>query len=319
MELLYFFIAIAAGLALLVWSADEFVTSSVSIAKLFSLSPMVIGLTIVAFGTSAPEMVVSATAAFEGATGLAVGNALGSNIANIGLVLGITALIAPLPIKPLVLRRELPILLATSLAAYLVLYDLELSILDGIFLLALMVIAMYLLLKNNPGAAEVDEEIANIPQESQLKAIIMFAVSLTILIVSSKILVYGATGLAKYWDVSDLVIGVTIVAIGTSLPELAASVVSAMKGHHDIALGNVIGSNLFNLLTVLPMPALIHPSTLEAPVVYRDYLSMIFLTLLLTAFAFLMRRKGAISRPEGGAFLTCYILYLGWVYQSVTA
>ncbi|MCP5207491.1 MAG: calcium/sodium antiporter [Hahellaceae bacterium] len=319
MELFYFFAAIAVGLALLIWSADEFVTSSVSIARQFKISPMIIGLTIVAFGTSAPEMVVSATAAFEGATGLAVGNALGSNIANIGLVLGITALIAPLPIKPLVIRRELPILLATSAAAYLVLYDLELSILDGVFLLALMAIAMYLLLKSNPGAAEIDAEIADIPQESQTKAIIMFVLSLAVLIVSSKSLVYGATGLAKYWQVSDLVIGVTIVAIGTSLPELAASVASALKGHHDIALGNVIGSNLFNLLTVLPMPALIHPSVLEASVVNRDYLSMMVLTLLLTAFAFLMRKRGVISRAEGGIFLTCYILYLGWVYQSITA
>jgi cation:H+ antiporter len=200
-----------------------------------------------------------------------------------------------------------------------VLYDLALSILDGLFLLALMAIAMYLLLKNNPGGTELDAEIAEFPQESQTKAVLMFVFTLGTLIASSKALVFGATGLAEHWGVSDLVIGVTIVAVGTSLPELAASITSAIKGHHDIALGNVIGSNLFNLLIVLPMPALINPSVLEAPVLYRDYVSMMVLTLLLTAFAFFMRKKGAISRIEGGVFIVCYILYLGWVYQSITA
>ncbi|PID43946.1 MAG: calcium/sodium antiporter [Gammaproteobacteria bacterium] len=318
MDLVLFFTAIGAGLALLVWSADQFVSSSVSIARNMGVSTIVIGLTVVAFGTSAPEMVVSATAAFEGSTGLATGNAIGSNIANIGLVLGVTALISPLPVKPLVLKRELPVLLAVSLLVLVVLYDSTLSYFDGAFLLTLMVIAMFVLTRKGEQAPELDEELENIPESNTLKAIAWFAIGLIALIGSSKLLVWGATGLAKFMGVSDLIIGLTIVAIGTSLPELAASVASALKGHHDIALGNVIGSNLFNLLTVLPLPALISPGPLEPIAVYRDYGYMLAMTLLIAGFAYIMRRKGRISRAEGGVMFAAYIAYLLLIYQTAS-
>ncbi|PIE43201.1 MAG: calcium/sodium antiporter [Gammaproteobacteria bacterium] len=316
MDLALFFAAIAGGLTLLVWSADQFVNSSVSIARNMGVSTLVIGLTVVAFGTSAPEMLVSATAALEDARGLAAGNAIGSNIANIGLVLGVTALIAPLPIKPLVLKREMPILLVVSLLALVVLYDSTLSLFDGIFLLVLMVLSMFALTRKGEQAPELDEELEEIPELNTAKAITWFVIGLAILVGSSKLLVWGATGLAAFLGVSDLIIGLTIVAVGTSLPELAASIASALKGHHDIALGNVIGSNLFNLLTVLPLPALINPGPLESIALYRDYGYMLAMTLLVAGFAYAMQRRGKISRAEGGVMLAAYAAYLLLIYQT---
>lgn len=317
MSLLPYIGAIIAGLVLLIWSADRFVEGSVAIARGFGMSPLLIGLTIVAFGTSAPEMLVSATAALTDAPELAVGNALGSNIANIGLVLGITTLVAPIPLKRTVLFREFPILLAVTIIVFPLLLDNELSPIDGIIFLAMLGLSLFLMSRNNPAdAPEFVEELEEIPAMSTGRAALWFAIGLGVLILSSRILVWGATEMALILGVSELIIGLTIVAIGTSLPELAASVASALKGHHDVALGNIVGSNLFNLLAVLAMPALLNPLRIESDVLYRDYGAMGGLTLLLAAFAYGMQKKGKLARFEGGILLAGYIAYTVVLYQA---
>ncbi len=312
-----FFVAIIAGLVVLVWSADRFINGAVSTARNFGMSPMLIGLTIVAFGTSAPEMIVSGTAALSDASNLAVGNAIGSNIANIGLVLGITALVSPIPLKAIVLKREFPILVAASLMVAILFLDYHLGYLDGIIMILILAVSMFFLTRNNLDAPEILEEIDEIPSESTPKAIIELVVSLAFLLGSSKLLVWGASGIASDLGVSELIIGLTIVAIGTSLPELAASVASALKGHHDIALGNIVGSNLFNLLAVLPIPALLNPVSLESEVLLRDYSVMLALTIALVAFGYIMKKKGRLGRRVGISLLTAYFGYMFLLYQSL--
>ncbi|WP_148863421.1 calcium/sodium antiporter [Marinobacter fonticola] len=318
MSLLPYIGALIVGLILLIWSADRFVEGSVAIARGFGMSPLLIGLTIVAFGTSAPEMLVSATAALTDVPALAVGNALGSNIANIGLVLGITTLIAPIPLKRAVLFREFPILLAVTLLVLPLLLDNELSPVDGVIFLVMLGVSLFLMSRNNnpADAPEFLEELEEIPPMATGRAIFWFVIGLAALVLSSRILVWGATELALSLGISDLIIGLTIVAIGTSLPELAASVASALKGHHDVALGNIVGSNLFNLLAVLAMPALLNPVQIESEVLYRDYGVMGGLTLLLAAFAYGMQKKGKLARFEGGILLAGYIAYTIVLYQA---
>ncbi len=313
-----FFTAIIAGLVVLVWSADRFVNGAVSTARNFGMSPMLIGLTIVAFGTSAPEMIVSGTAALSDASNLAVGNAIGSNIANIGLVLGITALVSPIPLKAIVLKREFPVLVIASLLVAILLFDYHLGPLDGIAMILLLAVSMFFLTRNNLDAPEVLEEINEIPAESTPKAIIELVISLALLLGSSKLLVWGASGVASDMGVSELIIGLTIVAIGTSLPELAASVASALKGHHDIALGNIVGSNLFNLLAVLPIPALLNPVNLESEVLLRDYSVMLALTIALAALGYIMQKKGRLGRRVGISLLVAYFGYMFLLYQSLS-
>jgi len=313
-----FFAAIIAGLVVLVWSADRFVNGAVSTARNFGMSPMLIGLTIVAFGTSAPEMIVSGTAALSDVSNLAVGNAIGSNIANIGLVLGITALVSPIPLKAIVLKREFPILVITSLLVAILFLDYHLGYLDGIVMIVLLAASMFFLTRNNLDAPEILEEIDEIPSESTAKAITELVISLALLLGSSKLLVWGASGVASDLGVSELIIGLTIVAIGTSLPELAASVASALKGHHDIALGNIVGSNLFNLLAVLPIPALLNPVTLGEEVLLRDYSVMLALTIALAAFGYIMQKKGRLGRRVGISLLTAYFGYMFLLYQSLS-
>ena len=313
-----FFAAIIAGLVVLVWSADRFVNGAVSTARNFGMSPMLIGLTIVAFGTSAPEMIVSGTAALSDASNLAVGNAIGSNIANIGLVLGITALVSPIPLKAIVLKREFPILVVTSLAVAILFLDYHLGYLDGVVMILLLAASMFFLTRNNLDAPEILDEIDEIPPESTPKAVMELVISLALLLGSSKLLVWGATGVAIDLGVSELIIGLTIVAIGTSLPELAASVASALKGHHDIALGNIVGSNLFNLLAVLPIPALLNPVNLESVVLLRDYSVMLALTIALAAFGYIMQKKGRLGRRVGISLLCAYFGYMFLLYQSLS-
>ncbi|MFE8072106.1 calcium/sodium antiporter [Marinobacteraceae bacterium S3BR75-40.1] len=314
--MIYFILAIIAGLALLVWSADRFVEGSVGMARNLGMSPMMIGLTVVAFGTSAPEILVSATAAVTGAPDMAVGNALGSNIANIGLVLGVTALISPLPLKRIVLKREFPVLLIATLVAYGLLRDQQLDRLDGLIFFALMGLALFALSRGTEGAAELIDEVREQPVRSLSQDILWFAASLALLIASSRLLVWGASGIALELGVSDLIIGLTIVAIGTSLPELAACVASALKGHHDVALGNIIGSNLFNLLVVLAIPALVAPMPLEEEVLIRDYATMTLLTVTLALFAYIMWKKGKLARFEGGILLAIYLAYTLLIYSA---
>ncbi len=281
-------VAILIGFAGLTWSADRFVAGAASIARNLGMTPIMIGLTIVALGTSAPEVIVSISASLDNAPNLAVGNAIGSNLANIGLVLGVTALISPIPIAGTQLRRELPLLILATLGAGVLVANNHLGRMDGvILLLALAIIFSYLVKsKSHQSDAAEQADVEHLPDFSAAKAWGWFLLGLTLLIASSYLLVWGAKIVASSLGVSELVIGLTVVAVGTSLPELATTVASALKGHHDIALGNVIGSNLFNLLAVMAMPALINPPQLEAVVFERDYLAMTAITLLLAAILY---------------------------------
>lgn len=308
------FLAILAGLVILVWSADRFVFGAAATARHLGMSPLLIGMTIVSLGTSAPEIFVSATASLDGAGILAIGNALGSNITNVGLVLGVTALIAPLPIQGKMLKKEIPILLLVTVIAGLVLQDMHLSFWDGIIMLICLVITLFWLFNetNEQEISGLDEdEVDAIEHTSTAKSILWLVIGLVALMFSAKILVWGAVEVARYFGISELIIGLTIVAIGTSLPELAASVASALKGHHDIAIGNVVGSNIFNLLAVMPIPGLVANTEIEPEVLYRDYGAMLLITLLLIAFIYGFRRKGRVGRSAGTVLLLAYASYLG--------
>lgn len=316
--MLLFSVAVILGLIVLVWSADRFVSGAVATALNLGMTPMMVGLTVVAFGTSAPELIVSATAAYEGASHLAVGNAIGSNIANIALVLGVTAMISAIPLKNTILKIEFPILITTTLAATALIWDGLIDQVDGIILLFLLLCSLTALAKLQKAPEESLDEIEENKDLNPRKAYGLLLMGLILLLVSSKVLVWGATGIATALGVSELVIGLTIVAIGTSLPELAASIASALKGHHDMALGNVIGSNLFNLLAVLAIPALIDPPTVDDSALYRDYGLMLGLTFFL---AFLAYGKIAIKKHSIGIFagvvlLMTYFSYLYVLYQQ---
>ena len=310
--------AVLAGLILLVWSADQFVVGAAATARHLGMSPLLVGLTIVSIGTSAPEMFVSAMAAFDNAGNLAIGNALGSNITNIGLVLGITALIAPIPIQKGMMKKELPLLLVISVIGGIVLLDLSLNVADSMILLAAFLVSMFILFRfQGDGEATMDEDEAEaIEHTGTGKAAVLLIAGLAVLMVSSKMLVWGATGIAQTFGVSDLVIGLTIVAIGTSLPELAASVASALKGHHDIAIGNVIGSNMFNLLIVMPVPGLITVTAVEHAAFYRDYMVMMAMTVALVLLIMLNFRNGRVGRFSGVLLTGSYVVYLASLFVS---
>jgi cation:H+ antiporter len=311
--------AISAGLALLVWGADRFVVGAAATARNLGISPMVIGLTIVGFGTSAPEMLVSGVAAWQGNTGIAVGNALGSNIANIALIIGVTALVAPLQVHSATLRREFPMLLGAMVLGYLLLVDLRLDRIDGAALLTAMALVIlytvHLGLRPASGDPMGQEYEAEVPAGiSTGRALTWTLIGLLVLLASSRMLVWGAVSIAQALGVSDLVIGLTIVALGTSLPELAASVTGALKQEHDIAIGNIIGSNLFNLLAVLGLSAVIRPASLDPAVLSRDYSTMVGLTLVLMVMAWGLRGHGQVNRIEGGLLLAGYGAYQTLVY-----
>lgn len=318
------FTAVIFGLVLLVWSADRFVEGAASTARHFGMPPLLIGMVIVGFGTSAPEMVVSALAALEGKPGIALGNAYGSNISNIALILGVTALISPITVHSLILRKELPILtLVTALAAW-QLWDRDLSRFDALVLLAVFAALMGwtiwqgLRKKDDTLASEVEQEL----QEHSMtigKALLWLVLGLVLLIISSRILVWGAVAIAQSFGVSDLVIGLTIVAVGTSLPELASSIIATRKGEHDIALGNVLGSNLFNTLPVVGIAGAIHPMTVGQEVLNRDISTMMLLTVSLFLFGYGFRGPGRINRLEGAVLLACYVGYTAYLLSTTFA
>ena len=322
------FLAVFAGFALLVWGADRFVIGASATARNLGVSPLVIGLTVVGFGTSAPEILVSAMAAWNGNPHMGIGNALGSNITNVGLVLGTTALIVPLAVKSEILKREFPIMFAVMLAALVLLLDGELGRLDGILLISGMVAMIYgitmLGLRERANRSHamdpLEEDFSDeIPSHMPMaKAIMWVVLGMIILLGSSRLLVWGAVDIAHWMGVSDLIIGLTIIAIGTSLPELAASVMSALKNEHDIAIGNILGSNMFNLLAVLGMPGLIHPSPLPPEVMNRDYPVMIGLSIALFAMAYGFRGPGRVVRFEGFLLLLAYLGYLLLLYYQTT-
>ena len=314
--------AIIVGLIFLVWSADKFVIGAAATARHLGMSPLLVGLTIVAIGTSAPEMFVSAIASLDGVGNLAIGNAIGSNITNIALVLGITALVAPIPLQKSLLKKELPLLMMITLLAGVVLIDLELNLIDALILIAALVFALFLMFQQSSESGESvmdEDEAAEIESTSTAKATFWLIAGLAVLMASSKALVWGASGVATAFGVSDLVIGLTIVAIGTSLPELAASVASALKGHHDIAIGNVIGSNIFNLLAVMPIPGILAVTAVEPMALYRDYIVMAGATFLLLLFFVICYRKGTLGRLPGILLTAGYFGYLSTLFLAYQA
>lgn len=312
------FVALIIGLVVLVLSSDKFIEHSAIIARKLDVSPIIIGFTLVALGTSAPEMVVSAIAALDKAPEVAIGNVFGSNIANIGLVFGVTLLISAVPVQKNLAIREVPILLGITILTGFIIMDGELTLFDGIVLLVAFIVALYLLLSSSNDLE--DELTQDLPdfESSTSKSFMIAVLGLAALIGSSKLLVWGATTIAVELGVSELIIGLTIVAIGTSLPELAASVTSALKGHHDIAIGNILGSNLFNLATVLPFPAIIAPSMLSESIMSRDYWWVLGTTLTLVAFILFFRKSRNKSIPKwcGIPLLGSYFIYLGYLYIS---
>lgn len=308
--------AIIFGLGLLIYSADRFVDGASATAQHLGMSPMLIGLTVVAFGTSAPEMLVSAMAALEGSPGLAIGNALGSNIANIALVLGATALVSPIPIRNSLVKVELPILTIASIGAGLLVLDHYLSLFDSAILMAVLVLCLYLFYRYQ--SQHPEDTIEPLNDMSLTKGILWLVLGLVLLGIGSRILVEGAVYIATAMGVSDVVIGLTVIAIGTSLPELAASIASARKGEHGLALGNIIGSNLFNLLGVMAIPALIAPVIIEANVIWRDFGLMMVLTLAIFLVCIKARNTGTISRFVGTIGLLIYVMYMLLLYTNAT-
>lgn len=314
-------LAIVAGFLLLIWGADRFVDGAAALARNLGVPPLIVGLTIVGMGTSAPELLVSGMAAAQGNAGLGIGNAIGSNITNIGLVLGATALIVPLRVNSRLLRKEMPVLLLAMFFAWLLLADGNLQRLEGgLLLLALAAVLVWMAFTARRAARRepLANELELPPSMPTPRAAGTFLIGLIVLLGGSKALVWGAVDIAHRLGVSDLVIGLTIVAFGTSLPELAASIVSARKGEPDIAVGNVIGSNLFNVLGVLGLPGLIAPGRLPHGVVDRDFPLMVGMTLLLFLFAFSFRGKERIiNRLEGGILLALFLGYEIWIYFSL--
>ena len=322
MELL----AIAGGFALLTWSADRFVTGASGIAFNLKVSPLIIGLTIVSLGTSAPEILVSVMAAMQGNAGLAIGNAIGSNIINTGLILGITAVIVPLSVHSSIIKRELPVMLLVMALALLLLLDGTLGRVAGAVLVSAMALMLIWMVHSgrrsqttgsDPISGEFTDEIpTSMPMG---RAVFWLVVGGLVLVGSSRMLVWGAVSVAHSLGVSDLVIGLTIVALGTSLPELAASVMSAIKKEHDIALGNIIGSNIFNILAVLGLPGLIDPGPIDAAVLTRDYPMMLGLCVMLFVMAYGWRGPGRINRLEGAILVACFCGYQTLLYFSELA
>lgn len=311
--MLYAALAIVMGLVVLVWSADRFIDGAAAVARHFGMPALLVGMVIVGFGTSAPEMVVSVLSAVEGSPGIALGNAYGSNITNIALILGITALISPIAVQTQVLRFEMPVLIGVTFLTAVLLWDGALSWVDGAIMLAVLAIYMaYTVwqgLRHKTAAdTSADDDLPPLKQ-----GIIWLFLGLLLLIGSSRLLVWGAVSIAQSLGVSDLFIGLTVVAVGTSLPELASSVLAARKGEHDIAVGNVIGSNLFNTLAVVGLAAAIHPMPISPEILYRDLPVMGALTLLLPLLCFNKR----IGRGKGALLLASYIGYTAYLLLGV--
>lgn len=317
-------LAIIIGFVLLVWSADKFVESASATAFHAGMPPLLIGMLIVGFGTSAPEMVVSAMAALEGSPALALGNALGSNVVNISLVLGFAAIIAPLTVQSKIVTKELPLLMVVVLVLGAMLWNHTLSQLEAwALLIGFFVVifwSIYSGMKNKGDAMEADTVEDLKTNTMSLKvAGVWLVMSLVLLIGSSRLLVWGAVDVAHALGISDLIIGLTVVALGTSLPELAATVIAARKGEHDIALGNVIGSNMFNILAVIGIAAAIKPmENIGSEIFWRDWMTMMVTTVVLfiTAISF-KGKKGRINRFEGAILLLCYLGYNGYLIMDV--
>ncbi len=317
--------AVIAGLILLVWSADKFVDGAAATARRLGMPSLLVGMVIIGFGTSAPELAVSAMAAADGNSGLALGNAYGSNITNIALIIGLIAIIAPVAMHSQVIRKELPLLIVITLIAGVQLFDDALSRMDGVVLLAVFAIVMgwsiYQGLQGKTDSLGIETTPELATQFMPLKrAAIWLVIGLVVLVASSRLLVWGAVDIAQSLGVSDLVIGLTIVAIGTSLPELASALAAVRKKEHDLILGNILGSGIFNTLAVVGLAATIHPLTIDPEVLYRDWTLMLAVTvgLLLMGLGLTGRRK-LISRLDGVILLLVYVVYIGYLFSGVVS
>lgn len=328
-------VAIVLGLGVLVWSADKFVDGAVGVAKFCGMSTLLIGMVIVGFGTSAPEMVVSAISAMQDAPELALGNAYGSNIANIALILGVTAIISPVIVVRKALVRDLPVLIAVTAVAIIQAVDGSISRLDGVVVLLVFagvttfnIVSELRQKKGAPAEEPAAVESGESEKLSLGKSILWLVLGLALLVASSRALVWGAVEIARALGVSDLLIGLTIVAVGTSLPELASSIAAARKGENDLAIGNIIGSNLFNTLLVVGIAAMIAPMhSFSASILSRDLPVMAVLTVLLLLFGLPVRKSrvgtdgkriGRINRIEGTVFLVAYVGYIGVLIAQAT-
>ncbi|MBR4785580.1 MAG: calcium/sodium antiporter [Fibrobacter sp.] len=323
-------VAVLLGLGVLVWSADKFVDGAVGVARFCGMSTLLIGMVVVGFGTSAPEMVVSALSAMQNAPELALGNAYGSNIANIALILGMTAIVSPVVVVRKALFRDLPVLLAVTAVSFILMLNGSVDRLDGVILLVLFAVVMGLSIwnemrrKSADGTVDADDQ----GKPSLGKSLLWLLLGLVLLVASSRALVWGAVEIARALGVSDLLIGLTIVAVGTSLPELASSIAAARKGEDDLAFGNIIGSNLFNTLAVVGIAATISPMhSFNASVLSRDFPVMATLTIFLLLFGLPVRksrvdadgrRVGRINRIEGSVFLVAYVGYIGFLIAQAT-
>lgn len=306
---------LAVGLALLIVSAERFVFGASALARNLRVSPLLVGVIIVGFGTSMPEVLVSAIAAWQGNPGIAIGNAIGSNITNIALILGIAALLRPLAVHSQVLNRELPILLAASLTGWVLLSNGRIDRLDGALLLVAFVAMLYWMI-SVARKARLDgldglmcPEVADAPAVSNTRAALWALLGLAVLLASSRLLVWAAVDLAEALGVDDLIIGLTIVAVGTSLPELASAVAAALKREDDIVIGNIVGSNTFNTLAVLGLPGVIAPGAFAPEVLTRDLPVMVLLTVALFAMAYGPASGGRVNRVEGGVLLASFVAY----------
>lgn len=316
-------LAVVGGLALLVWSADRFIDGAAATARYAGMPPLLIGMVIIGFGTSAPEMVVSAFASIQGNPNLALGNGYGSNIANIALILGITALLSPIAVHSQILRKELPVLMAFTLLAGYQLLDGRISRMEAVVLLGVFFLMMGWSImqgmrqRGDALGSDVEHDMEGETQMTLRQGILWLVVGLVLLVVSSRVLVWGAVDIASAMGVSDLVIGLTVVAIGTSLPELASSIIAVRKNEHDLALGNVIGSNMFNTLAVVGIAGSIQPMSVSPEALYRDWVVMAALTASLFVLGYGFRGQGRINRLEGGLLLSVFIGYTGYLVYGV--
>ncbi|RZF53741.1 calcium/sodium antiporter [Acinetobacter halotolerans] len=314
-------LAVLLGLILLVLSADKFVDGASATARYLGMPPLLVGMVIVGFGTSAPEIVVSIMSAIDGNPGIALGNAYGSNIANIALILGVTALIHPIMVHSAVVRKELPLLLLVTAICILQIFDGVLSRVDAILMLFMLLLYMgwtiWYGMRNQSDVLSHEFDVALKKHETPLKtSILQLIFGLIVLVISSRLLVWGAVEIAQAFGVSELVIGLTVVAIGTSLPELASSIAAARKGELDIAIGNIIGSNMFNTLAVVGLAGVIHPTIVPQEVLHRDMVVMGALTLSLLLFTLSRKGQGRIGRVKGGVWLFSFIAYTSYLVHT---
>ncbi|SFV87451.1 Inner membrane protein YrbG, predicted calcium/sodium:proton antiporter [hydrothermal vent metagenome] len=311
-DILLLITALLTGFALLIWSADAFTENGAKIATIFKVPPLVIGLLIFGFGTSAPEMLVSGLAAIDGNTGISIGNAIGSNIFNIALVLGISAMITPIEVNSSILQKEWVFLMLVTLIAGFLLWDKRLDVIDGLVLVSLLVVFLTYTFKTakNNDSHEFDEVVATVDKNQVGKTWLMLIVGLVVLVSSAKLIVWSGVQIAQSFGVSDLVIGLSVIALGTSLPELAVSIASVLKKQYEMVVGNVIGSNLFNTIAVLAIPGLIHPSDVASEVITRDYPVMLLLTILLFVVAYKFHKKHIINRFEGVILVSVFGIYM---------